>query len=136
MSTKITIPVSIGELVDKITILEIKSGKMKSPSKRQLVVKELKQLQVKYNNLLKNKRVIAPGLSKLKADLTRLNLRLWKIEDRLRNMESVNNFADSFIRNARAVYKNNDKRAEIKNRINVLAGSEIQEVKEYSGYRK
>ncbi len=132
---KIKIPVSIGELVDKITILEIKSVKIKDGLKRKHVMHELGILQKEYDKIrlspLKKRKL---ELSKNK--LLRINKSLWEIEDKIRKLEQNKNFKNGFIRLARSVYFDNDKRFQIKNEINNLLGSAISEVKEYVHYAK
>lgn len=126
------VPVSWGELIDKITILEIKSVRLSSESARANVKYEL--------NLLMEKA--APGLSAkellphLKAKLTSVNERLWEIEDQIREKEASGSFDESFIQLARAVYITNDERAKIKRDINSLLSSDLVEEKGYAPYQK
>lgn len=129
---KIKIPISTGELIDKITILEIKSKKIKDKKKLVNINKELTLLD---KELRKDSfKRIAKKLAPLKKRLFSINTRLWNIENRLRKMEADKKFNKEFIKDARAVYINNDKRSEIKRKINLLLGSDISEVKEYSKY--
>jgi len=124
---KILAEISAGELIDKITILEIKENKIIDKTKLANVRKELGSL----NNTL-NKFI--PDLSKiieLKVSLKEINLKLWSIEDSKRNAEKIKNFGNNFIELARNVYKFNDERAKLKLQINKLLGSNIQEVKSY-----
>ena len=121
----VSIPVGLGELYDKISILEIKSGKIKDPAKLAHVRKELE--------LLKKVAAPFPVDAALYAELTRMNARLWDVEDALRLKESREEFDHDFVRLARGVYATNDRRAEIKRLINVASGSEIVEVKSYEG---
>ena len=121
------IPVSIGELFDKYSILEIKHMKIKNPIKLTQVKKELDFLKPyiqKYNLDIK-----------IYNELKNINLKLWEIEDQLRNKETLQIFDNTFIQLARNVYFTNDKRAEIKNNINVILKSEIIEVKDYVDYK-
>ena len=122
------IPISLGELIDKITILEIKSKKIKNKEALNNVNKELNYLIDIYNNVINDKSEIL----KLKIKLNKINLKLWEVEDNLRMMELTNQFNSVFIEEARSVYKLNDKRASIKKEINILLKSEIIEEKSYS----
>ena len=126
-SSPILAPVSIGELFDKISILEIKESKIKGDKLKNVKneICELKNI-VKKNNLTLNKDL----LEKLKE----INSKLWDIEDRLRVKERENKFDKEFIDLARSVYINNDKRASIKMEINLLFNSEIIEEKSYEDY--
>lgn len=127
---KINIPVSVGELADKITILEIKKNKIKNKLDLIEINKELKLLKQiwKKRNLLSTKVKIE--FEKLK----KINLRLWSIEDKKRKHERNKIFDNKFISLARNVYILNDKRAYIKKNINKLTGSNINEVKSYKKY--
>tara|TARA_B100000579_G_C22813218_1_gene846380 strand:+ start:1544 stop:1939 length:396 start_codon:yes stop_codon:yes gene_type:complete len=124
---KILAEISAGELIDKITILEIKKAKITDKSKLVEIEKELSSL----NSALKNNITDLSQISELKDSLKKINLRLWDIEDKKRNAEKENNFDKSFIQLARDVYKYNDERAKIKLKINNLLGSNIKEVKSY-----
>ena len=124
---KILAEISAGELIDKITILEIKKAKITYKSKLVEIEKELSSL----NSALKNNITDLSQISELKDSLKKINLRLWDIEDKKRNAEKENNFDKSFIQLARDVYKYNDERAKIKLKINNLLGSNIKEVKSY-----
>ena len=131
----IKVPVSAGEIVDKITILEIKAGRIRNINKLAFVIKELNALAPFLKKIyLLNKKNINQLLN-LKKSLFNVNTKLWIIEDRLRKLESEKNFNKTFVSAARSVYLNNDKRAELKNKINTLTGSKIKEVKEYKKYR-
>jgi hypothetical protein len=130
ITKKIYSEISAGELFDKISILEIKKNKIKDKSKRNIVLKELGSLQVTVNeNVEKNK-----SLTKLYKKLKSVNLKLWKIEDDIRDCERKRNFKDKFIKLARAVYFTNDERSRVKNKINSLTKSNISEVKSYKKY--
>ena len=120
----ILIPISIGELIDKISILKIKLKKMTG---EQLinVNKELKALEAK---LIEKKLKID---TKLSSDLAEVNLLLWQIEDKIRLKETCNEFDDEFIQLARSVYQQNDKRASLKREINILYNSQLVEEKLY-----
>jgi hypothetical protein len=117
---KITIPISVGELLDKISILEIKSLFTDS----QYVTKELQELY-------KLKQTITQYTMDCELELKKVNEILWKVEDRIRKKEKNKEFDDEFIELARSVYINNDKRASIKKEINMRINSEYQEVKIY-----
>jgi len=124
---KILAEISGGELIDKITILEIKKEKIKDTKKLKDVEKELTSL----TNTLKKS---IPDLSKIKilvAELRSINLHLWDIENGKRLAEKNNNFDKNFIELSRSVYKKNDERSKIKLEINKILGSNIQEVKSH-----
>ena len=123
----INAPISIGELVDKITILEIKKNKLQK-SKLGNVLKELSFLR---KLMEKHQIEITDNLF---TQLKEINLKLWNIEDQIRIKEKNKEFDNIFIELARSVYFNNDKRAEIKKRINRLSNSEITEEKSYADY--
>ena len=126
----IIIPVSSGELVDKISILKIKRRKIVNKSKLQNINKELSLLNKIYkNNFKKNKKILL-----YEKKLIKVNKKLWDIEDKIRYLESKRNFNQQFINLARAVYINNDKRSEIKKKINKLSGSDLIEEKSYKSY--
>ncbi len=126
----INIPVSVGELADKITILEIKITKIKNSVMMINLKKEHKFLIDILNKKIKLDKTIKSEILKLK----KINLKLWDIEDGKRNAESNKKFDKKFITLARNVYIYNDKRAKIKLKINKLSGSEIVEVKFYKKY--
>tara|TARA_B100001059_G_scaffold53312_1_gene47370 strand:- start:2406 stop:2789 length:384 start_codon:yes stop_codon:yes gene_type:complete len=124
---KINIPVSVGELVDKVTILEIKIKMINDKSKLKDVRKELgllKKVFIKKNINLKKIKTDTDNLKKI-------NQRLWFIEDKKRKHEKLKKFDSNFIKLARNVYKLNDKRAMYKFNINKITGSDIIEVKSY-----
>ena len=125
---KILAEVSAGELIDKITILEIKKDKIKQVEKLLEVNKEFKSLIETFNKNISNNEEIKDLMSNLKE----INLKLWDIEDKKRLAERKNIFDDKFIQLARDVYKFNDERAKIKLKINILLGSNIKEVKSYN----
>jgi len=120
-------PVSLGEIIDKATILEIKKVKIIDASKVSCIDKELKLLISTFGRYM---TIYADE----KASLSLVNARLWDVEDQLRHLESSGRFDDEFIQLARSVYHLNDQRAAIKLRINTLSGSEIVEQKSYSSY--
>lgn len=119
-------PISVGELIDKITILTIKMSRITDPSKLENISKELAQLKELCNS------VKAPAeLCVLHSQLFKINDELWDIEDSKRQHEREQRFDDEFIQLARQVYIKNDQRASIKRSINELAGSDIVEEKSY-----
>lgn len=130
ITKKIYSEISAGELFDKISILEIKKNKIKDKNKRNIILKELSSLkETAYENIEKSKSII-----KLYKKLKSINLKLWKIEDDIRDCERKNNFESKFIKLARAVYFTNDERSRVKNKINSLTKSNISEVKSYKKY--
>ena len=125
----ISTPVSLGELVDKISILHIKSIKIKNNEKLTLVKQELSLLEQTLNDHIKSND-IKPFLD----SLIDINSKLWVIEDDIRDCERNKKFDQKFIDLARSVYFTNDKRSEIKLEINKAFGSKILEVKSYEKY--
>jgi len=126
----IKIPVSVGELVDKITILEIKKKIIKDKKKLTNIKNELEFL----NDILKKKVKLDNLIKKEISSLKKINMKLWNIEDGKRNCEKNKNFGKKFLLLARNVYIYNDKRAKIKLNINMLTGSKIIEEKSYNKY--
>lgn len=122
-------PISWGELIDKITILEIKAAEIASEAALANVRKELALL-----NSLAGGEFSRSDIGKLKSDLKGVNAALWKIEDAIRDKERLKAFDAEFIDLARSVYKRNDERALIKRRINTLMASDIIEEKSYRSY--
>ena len=129
--SEILVPVSFGELLDKIAILQIKSERMTDPAKLANVRKELDALDRTWAAHPAAKTDIAG----LRAALKAVNERLWVIEDDIRLKEKAQAFDDEFIRLARAVYFENDERARIKKDINLALGSAYVEEKSYQDYR-
>jgi hypothetical protein len=126
----ILVPISPGELLDKITILRIKAARMSDAAKVANVRRELAALETTW----KDSGAASVDLSVEEANLTRVNEKLWVIEDEIRDEERAKRFADKFIELARAVYITNDERAAIKKRINTALGSTIVEEKSYQAY--
>ena len=124
---KILAEISAGELIDKITILEIKKAKIKNKDKLTEIEKELLSLNETMKKFIPDNSKI----SKFKNDLKNINLKLWDIEDGKRSAEKNNDFGEKFIELARNVYKFNDERAKIKLAINNALGSNVKEVKSY-----
>jgi hypothetical protein len=129
--TEIKVPVSPGELLDKITILRIKSQRMSDPAKLSNVRLELRSLEDTWNSSAFANIDIDADV----AALLSVNERLWVIEDDIRDKERAQAFDAEFIRLARAVYVENDERAAIKRRINTKLGSRIVEEKSYREYK-
>jgi hypothetical protein len=130
MITTIKIPVSIGELLDKITILQIKKQMITNDDKLNVVKKELKQLMKIGKDYLDKSELLI-----IYNKLMIINKNLWDVEDELRKMEVDKRFDDEFIHKARSVYFLNDERYNLKREINELTGSEINEVKQYVNYK-
>jgi hypothetical protein len=121
------VPVSWGELFDKIAILEIKRVRLRSPTAVANTERELAALSAAVTRS-------PPGLAELRAALAAVNQRLWTIEDRIREKEAQGDFGPEFVALARSVYRENDERVRIKRAINVLLGSGLVEEKQYSAY--
>jgi hypothetical protein len=124
------VPVSWGEVIDKITILEIKATNLTNPSALAHVEKELGLLAAKAIPALQAHHELPP----LKDRLSEINKELWDIEDRIREKEARREFDAEFIDLARSVYKRNDERAAVKRQINTALGSELVEEKSYTPY--
>jgi hypothetical protein len=127
---KIIVEVSIGELLDKITILEIKQEKIKDPEKLKFISNEHSILKDQLNNNIKTD----DKLNKLFQSLKDINSKLWVIEDNKRQCEKDKDFGEKFIKLSRDVHFLNDDRAKIKLEINNYTGSSIKEIKEYTSY--
>ena len=127
---KILVEVSIGELLDKISILDIKKDKIKDETKLEHILNEYKILKEEYDNKVKNDN----KLSKLYTSLKEINSKLWVIEDEKRLCEKNADFGDEFIKLSRDVHFLNDERPKIKFEINIHTGSKIKEIKEYTKY--
>ena len=127
----IQIQVSAGELLDKITILEIKNERISDPKKLTNVRKELASLEAENPFDLNN----WTELSALLEELRMVNRNLWDIEDQIRSCENISDFGDTFVQLARSVYLQNDTRADIKKRINILTKSNLIEEKSYAPYQ-
>jgi hypothetical protein len=130
MSVEIKVPISPGELVDKITILEIKSARMKDAAKLANVRIELTLLQDTW----RSSAYAAQDITSQWAALRSINEKLWDIEDLIRDKERARTFDQEFIELARAVYVTNDERAAVKRDINTRLGSKIVEEKSYAKY--
>ena len=126
---KIKANISIGELVDKITILEIKSLKIENKDKLKNVKYELEILNKIFNKLDTTEDVLMA-----KKELYKINLEMWEIEDKIRLFEKEKKFDEDFIQLARNVYKTNDNRSRVKKRLNLLLSSDLIEEKEYISF--
>ena len=129
-SKKILSEISAGELLDKISILEIKLEKIKDKTDQKEINKEYKILKEVQNSSL----VVTEKLKDLLKEIKEVNLNLWNIEDKLRICEKNKDFGQTFIELARGVYLNNDKRSKIKFEINNILDSNIREIKQYANY--
>ena len=126
----ILVPISVGELMDKITILEIKSERIKNQSQLENIARELSALRAVRLG------VDRAVLDKLGAELKRVNAELWDIEDAIRECDARGDFGDAFIRLARAVYRLNDDRARLKKAISLASGSRLVEEKSYKSFQR
>lgn len=125
----VQVPISIGELLDKLSILNIKSFKILDKEKARMIRNEIRLISPLAKSYMTD-----PETEDLYTDLLAVNISLWEIEDRLREMERENNFDEVFIELARKVYITNDERAAIKKKINQSYNDNIQEVKQYAEY--
>jgi len=130
MSDQINVPISPGELVDKITILEIKKEFIKNDNKLKNINHEYDLLMQIFTTQISK----TDGISELKNKLKEINLELWKIEDDIRDCEREKSFSDTFIELARSVYFTNDRRSKVKLEINLLLNSNLVEEKSYKDY--
>jgi len=128
---EVQINISVGELIDKITILQIKKEKITNLEKVKKVSYELQLLENILNSFEKSK---INELENLMIELKKINQKLWVIEDDIRLLEKNKKFDNNFIELARSVYITNDERFEVKNKINRLFSSDIEEVKSYEEY--
>ena len=129
-SKKILSEISPGELIDKISILEIKLEKIKNKASQDEINKEYNILKEVQNSSIE----MTEKLKTLLKEIKEVNLNLWNIEDKLRICEKNKDFGQTFIELARSVYLNNDKRSKIKSKINEVSGSNIKEIKQYVDY--
>ena len=127
---QLQVPVSVGEVLDKITILQIKLAHISDAAKRTNIQNELDALLP----LVAGDAFTTDQMQALMAELKSVNEALWDIEDDIREKEAAKSFDAEFIRLARAVYITNDKRAEIKKQINLATGSALVEEKSYKSY--
>lgn len=124
--------ISVGEFLDKVTILEIKSERIKDPKKLHNIHKELNTLHQTWSESPFSQQDLSAEISELK----KINEQLWEIEDNIRGKESEGAFDEQFIQLARSVYIINDQRAAVKRRINIKVGSELVEEKSYVDYQR
>ena len=127
---KILVEVSVGELLDKISILEIKKDKIKDQEKLKFIINEYEILKEQLDKNIKTDEKI----NKLYQSLKEINAKLWVIEDDKRQCEKESDFGEKFVKLSRDVHFLNDDRAKIKLEINNLTGSKIKEIKEYTSY--
>ena len=125
------VPISWGELIDKITILEIKEVKITSNNALDNIRKELGFL----SDIVSNSKGVYDAISLLKNELKEVNLKLWQVEDEIRDKEYSQEFDEKFISLARSVYRLNDDRANLKKKINETLFSELKEEKSYKSFR-
>jgi septal ring factor EnvC (AmiA/AmiB activator) len=131
MSTddNIVVPISVGELIDKITILEIKSERIENARQLENIARELAALRaVRLGDIAE--------LARLASELKRVNAELWEIEDAIRDCDARSDFGATFIELARAVYRLNDERSRIKKAINIASGSRLVEEKSYKSFQR
>lgn len=127
----ILVPISVGELMDKITILEIKSERIKNPRQLENILRELEALRA-----VRLRGIGRAMLDKLSAELKRVNAKLWDVEDAIRDCEARSDFGEPFIELARMVYQLNDERSRLKKAINLGSGSRIIEEKSYRSFQR
>ena len=131
----ITIPVSFGELIDKITILELKLQYIKESSKISNIKRELSLLNESCHTYCQQHSTsIKHQIYPVRCNLTEINRQIWAIEDDIRKKEKLKEFDEKFIQLARSIYINNDKRAQLKRQLNKIVKSEVQEEKSYEKY--
>jgi hypothetical protein len=127
----VMVPISVGELIDKIVILEIKSERIKNANQLANIANELGALRA-----VRLGDVDRARLDALSAELKRVNAKLWDVEDSIRECDARGDFGDDFIELARAVYRFNDERARLKKAINVESGSRLVEEKSYKSFQR
>ena len=127
----VLVPISVGELIDKIVILEIKSERIRNTNQLANVANELGALRA-----VRLGDVDRARLDALSAELKRVNARLWDVEDAIRECDARGDFGTDFVELARAVYRLNDERAQLKKAINVLSGSRLVEEKSYKSFQR
>ncbi|QMU64684.1 MAG: hypothetical protein GKR88_10560 [Flavobacteriaceae bacterium] len=129
------IEVSNGEIIDKLTILEIKLSEIKDAKKLTNIRNEYNVLTPIVESIYKASKDDKKHLKKLQNDLLLVNKKLWKIEDDIRECERSGNFGETFVHLARSVYYTNDDRSDIKKAINIFTGSDLIEEKSYEDYK-
>ena len=125
----ISVPVSVGEMIDKLSILQVKKTKVKDETKLEFINKEFELLYNLSSSYLDNVEI-----ESIYHELVKVNSKLWDVEDELRILERDHKFDDEFVTLARNVYFTNDERFRLKNEINLISNSEIREVKDYVKY--
>jgi len=128
----VSTPVSVGELIDKITILEIKAEKIKDENKLKHINYELQLLNQEWET----SEFVSTDISNERQQLKKVNEKMWEIEDKIRLKEAAAEFDDEFIQLARSVYYTNDERANIKRQINTKLNSDMFEEKSYADYKR
>ena len=131
-TVNLTVPISPGEFLDKLTILEIKAERITDPAKLENVRRELEALHVVWQASPLSSRDVRAQVDQLRE----VNAALWDIEDRIREKEAAKTFDAAFVELARSVYRTNDRRAAIKKELNLMLGSELIEEKSYSKYER
>jgi len=126
----VNVPVSVGELIDKLSILQVKKSKVKNSDKLKFIEKEYDLLLSMSYEYFNNVDIISTY-----KELVDVNTKLWEVEDELRVIENTKVFDNNFIELARAVYYTNDERFRLKDKINNLTNSEIKEQKDYKEYK-
>ena len=129
-SKKILSEISAGELLDKISILEIKLERIKDKNSQEEIIKEYNILKETQNSSIE----FTDKIKELFESIKETNLNLWKIEDKIRICEKNKDYGKNFIELARGIYFTNDKRSKIKSEINRILGSNIKEIKQYTDY--
>ena len=127
---KILVEVSVGELLDKISILEIKKEKISDPESIKFIEKEYLILKEQLNKNIKSDKKVEEFFNNLK----KINLKLWSIEDYKRMCEKNSDFGEKFIKLSREIHFLNDDRSKVKLKINKYTGSQIREIKQYTDY--
>ena len=125
----ISVPVSVGEIIDKLSILQVKKTKISNETKLEFINKEFELLYNLSSTYLNNFEI-----ETIYHDLVKVNSSLWDVEDKLRVLESEQKFDSEFVELSRKVYFTNDERFRLKNEINLITNSEIREVKDYVKY--
>ena len=131
LQQEILVPISVGELMDKITILEIKSERIKNPVQLKNIVYELEALRA-----VRLGHIDRAMLEKLGAELKTVNAKLWDVEDAIRDCDARGDFGTAFIELACAVYRLNDERSRLKKAINLASGSRLIEEKSYQSFQR
>ena len=128
---EVNVPVSVGELLDKISIVEIKIKNISDSQKLEYLNKEFNLLKEKADDV---KSINTQKYDEFYSSLLKTNSKLWEIEDDIRDLENLKNFDEAFVSLARSVYITNDERFDIKNRINIHFQSDVKEEKDYEKY--